>query len=132
MLTLCADTGQFLKTFAEIAGKTINGTVSNYRLSCSKGREKQAPAPLIWFCFFLHLSRYAELTALWLLPAPNGNKFADSHAARVAAPVAVSGRWGRRSVLLGFGVGFQQVAGWDTAGFPLSFFPFSFTEGLNY
>lgn len=64
-----------------------------------------------------------------MLPAPNGNEITDSHAARVAAPVAVSGRWGR---LLGFGVGFQQVAGWDTAGFPLPFFPFSFTEGLNY
>lgn len=55
MLTLCADIGQFLKTFAEVAGKTpINGAVSNYRLSCSKGREEQAPVPLIWFCFFLH------------------------------------------------------------------------------
>lgn len=134
MLTLCADIGQFLKTFAEIVSKTpISGAVSNYRLSCSKGREQQAPAPLIWFCFFLH---FCPVT---LSSLPFG---CFQLQMEINPLIAVQGAWQPQQPVVGDGagalcclalaLGFSRLLTGIWQDFPFLFFPFPFSEGLNY
>lgn len=132
MLTLCADIGQFLKTFAETAGKTpIHGSVSNYRLSCSKGREEQAPALPIWFCFFLHFCP-VTLSSLpfgcFQLQMEINPLIAMQHAWQPQWPSVGDGAGARRCLALV--LGFSRLLAGILRDFPFLFSPFPSQRGL--